>query len=156
MLPATLDPTAIQIASWLAVAFFLAAGVNQIWKLIQRFKDKPPPAEIYERVNKTFAPRTMVEGLQVELHSLRDETHRAFEHQTQTLENKMEANRIERREELRNIETRLDAIMEKGEERAVNLHNRINPVVENTALIKGQMEAFTDSFRALFKRDRHE
>lgn len=47
------------------------------------------------------------------------------------------------REELRQDK---ETLLLKGEERAVNLHNRINPVVENTAHIKGQMEAFTVSF----------
>lgn len=34
-----------------------------------------------------------------------------------------------------------------NEDRAVNLHNRINQTVENTAEIKGGMSAFTESFR---------
>ena len=39
------------------------------------------------------------------------------------------------------------ALMEVGEGRAKDLHDRINPITENTAMIKGQMEAFTSSFQ---------
>ena len=62
---------------------------------------------------------------------------------------------IVRRSEFRRIEAEITelrqqmaASLELGETRSVQLHNRINDVVENTAEIKGRMEAFTQSFEA--------
>lgn len=51
------------------------------------------------------------------------------------------------REELEKLEDKLESISRLGEERGRRLHARIDPLVENTAFIKGQMEAFTESFR---------
>jgi hypothetical protein len=48
--------------------------------------------------------------------------------------------------DLNGVQSKVDQMRSEGEERAVNLHNRINPIVENTAEIKGRMEAFTTSF----------
>ncbi len=47
------------------------------------------------------------------------------------------------------LEGQFQELMRGGEERAVNLHNRLNPVAENVANIKGSMEAFTQSFENL-------
>ncbi len=51
------------------------------------------------------------------------------------------------REEFREMEAELKRISTLGEERGRRLHARIDPLVENTAFIKGSMEAFTESFR---------
>jgi hypothetical protein len=48
MMLAQLLPDAVQVAGWLASAFFIAGGLNQVLKLIDRTKEKPPPIETYE------------------------------------------------------------------------------------------------------------
>jgi hypothetical protein len=50
------------------------------------------------------------------------------------------------KEELKSFGAQLVEIRKDSEERARRLHARIDPVVENTAEIKGRMEAFTQSF----------
>ncbi len=47
------------------------------------------------------------------------------------------------------MRTDTSEILTKGEERAAKLHERMNPVIENLAFIKGQNEAFTTSFNNL-------
>lgn len=47
------------------------------------------------------------------------------------------------------MEKNKDDLIRSADARSSVLHNRINPIVENTAAIKGQMEAFTESFRNL-------
>lgn len=53
--------------------------------------------------------------------------------------------------ELANVRRAVAASESQGEQRAVALHNRINTLVENTASIKGRMEAFTSSLEAFTK-----
>ncbi len=40
-------------------------------------------------------------------------------------------------------------LLETNRESASRLHDRINPLIENTASIKGSMEAFTTTFRSM-------
>jgi hypothetical protein len=47
MILAQIEPNAVQVAGWLASAFFIAAGLNQVLKLIDRAKEEPPPIETY-------------------------------------------------------------------------------------------------------------
>ncbi len=49
-------------------------------------------------------------------------------------------------ERVSKIEIAIGEIQKDSEARAVDLHNRINPLVENTAAIRGGMEAFGKSF----------
>lgn len=41
-------PTSLEIAAWLLAAFAIAAGINQIMRLIDRMREKPSPIETYE------------------------------------------------------------------------------------------------------------
>lgn len=41
-------PTSLEIAAWLLAAFAIAAGINQIMRLIDRMREKPSPVETYE------------------------------------------------------------------------------------------------------------
>ncbi len=135
-----MSPSPTELAAWLAVAFFLAAGVNQIWKLIDRAKDKPPPDEILQRVSREFAPRTMVEGLRGELHTLRDETHHAFEHQTKILKQEMDDNRRERKEDVGDLHEKinevakscaaLEATDELSNQRLLSMDSKLDRLIE--------------------------
>jgi len=40
-------PTSVEIGGWMACLFFLVAGFNQLFKIADRMKEKPPPAETY-------------------------------------------------------------------------------------------------------------
>ena len=61
---------------------------------------------------------------------------------------------VERREldelkrELTTERAAMNDVLKVSEQRSISLHNRINPIIENTAYIKGQMEGFGDAIRA--------
>ena len=37
----------IQLAGWIGSLFFLGGGLNQVLRLMDRFKEQPPPAQTY-------------------------------------------------------------------------------------------------------------
>jgi hypothetical protein len=47
MLIGQIQTDALQVAGWLASLFFIAGGVNQVLKLLDRAREKPPPLETY-------------------------------------------------------------------------------------------------------------
>jgi len=113
--------------SWLVVLTLvtlstLAVNLMNLWRSGQAQK---------REVSFTEQHPTRAEQAQIEARVL--ETERTID----AIRNEMKSDRI--------------ALMEVGEGRAKELHNRINPITENTAMIKGQMEAFTTSFQNFTK-----
>ena len=41
-----MTPDAVHLAGWLGCLFFLAAGINQVFKLVDRSRGHPPPEEL--------------------------------------------------------------------------------------------------------------
>ncbi len=112
---AQLTPDAVQVAGWLASAFFIAGGLNQILKLTDRAKERPPPAETY--VTKV-------------------------EYQRQMQEEQARLIRLEvwmdqwRRE----IRADLTGLGEASEARAHDLHQRVNPLEGQIRAVDAKFE----------------
>jgi len=88
----TLAPDALQTAGWLASAFFLAGGLNQVLKLVDRTREQPPPAQTY---------------------ATKAEQQQRFEDtlaRIERLENRTEQHGQECRADLQRLQQRLDAV----------------------------------------------
>ena len=108
------SPSAVELMAFIGCLFFLAAGINQVMKLLDRNREKPPPAETYTTLKEC---------------SVR---HEAMTIRMERTENEVQAMRAEIKAELNQM-TRLD------EERASGLHERINRVLEAVSELRGEM-----------------
>lgn len=110
------EPGGYQAVGWLLMALAgLGVAINQLLKLVDRMKEKPPPAETY----MTKAQCAVSHG----------ETDRRLD--------RLECEVPEIRAEIRRMVIELDR---KGEERAVAIHNRINQLVEATGEMRGELK----------------
>ena len=119
-IPATAgDSVPLAIAEWLACLAFLVVLLNGLLKLADRVRGKP-----------ISPPNKQLEASQ-----------RALEERVRALE----AGQDKMLSELHQMHV---SLLQTGEERATKMHNRINPLMENTSAIKGSMEAFMTTFRS--------
>lgn len=65
-------PTSLEIGVWIGCLFFLAAGVNQVLKVIDRTKEQPPPRDTYQ-VKGDYVTRREFEALEKAVEKLGDE-----------------------------------------------------------------------------------
>jgi len=108
-----MNPDAVQLAGWLACAFFLAGGVNQVLKLVDRAKEQPPPLETYATKAEVALLRADVQRLESKL-----------DHSLEALQTEMKADRA--------------AANHANELRAVKLHERINDVLAAVSELRGK------------------
>ena len=129
----------LQIASWLAGLAFVVMLVNGGLKLADRLrgeKPRPPNEELDGRVTR----------LEADLASLRGELTENWKRH-EALVAASAAHIHERLETVRKeLDGKLGEQMRAAEEGRTRLHHRMDPVVENTAAIAGQLTAFTKSF----------
>lgn len=110
-----MDPGSAQSIGWLALTAAGAAGAaNQVLKLMDRFKEKPPPSETYVTIKEC---KVM--------------------HSSQELRiGKLECEVAAIRSEIRIMGEDLD---KKDEARAVAIHSRLNDILEKVSLVRGQV-----------------
>jgi hypothetical protein len=108
-----MNPDAVQLAGWLACAFFMAGGINQVLKLFDRAKEQPPPLE-------TYATKAEVSLLRADVQRLEGK----FAHNLEALQIEMRADR--------------DSTKQANEVRAVKLHERINDVLAAVSELRGK------------------
>lgn len=65
-------PTSLEIGGWIGCLFFLAAGVNQVLKVIDRTKEQPPPRDTYQ-VKGDYVTRRELDAIEKDLAGLRTE-----------------------------------------------------------------------------------
>jgi DNA anti-recombination protein RmuC len=112
---AQLTPDAVQVAGWLASAFFVAGGINQILKLTDRTKENPPAVEKYW--TKAEAQR-----------------HREEERERiQQMEQRWEQLR-------REIRADISRLADSSARRAQELHQRINPLEGHIQALDAKVE----------------
>ncbi len=131
--------TPAQLGAWLAALAFVLLLVNAALRLTDRLrgeKPRPPNEELGARVNR----------LEGDLAAVRQELAQGGARQeariaasTQAIADRLEQVRQE-------LDAKLGEQMRAAEEGRNRLHERINPVVANTAAIAGQMTAFTLAF----------
>jgi hypothetical protein len=99
MLASFAQPGPVELAAFLASLLFLVSGVNAVMKLVDRMKEKPPPAETYTTLAQC---RT--------LHTAQDHRISQTECAVESLRQEMKDERGEMMESLRRIHARIDAI----------------------------------------------
>jgi hypothetical protein len=110
-----MDPGSAQAIGWLALTAAGAAGAaNQVLKLMDRFKEKPPPADTYVTIKECKA-----------MHSTQE-----------SRIGKLECEVTAIRTEIKSMGEDLDR---KDEARAVAIHNRLNDILEKLSLVRGQI-----------------
>lgn len=99
---------AVSAAGFLASAFFLAAGFNQVLRLIDRLKEKPVPSETY--VTKTeFQTATAAQARRHEMLEQRlDQAQQARATDRQDVLGEISSLRGEIREDLSRVHERVD------------------------------------------------
>jgi hypothetical protein len=118
------DPNvALNVAVVIGGAYVLLKFWSEVESFLDRRREKPPPAETYQ-VKGDYATRQELRELKQEI--------------TQHLSRQDDF--------LTRVEAQIAVNNRDAEKRAEELHKRINPVLENTGIVRGQMEAFTQSF----------
>ncbi len=62
-------PTPVEIAAWLACLVAVVMGANQVFKLLDRFKEHPPPRDTYQ-LKGEYVTRRELDALSDELDDL--------------------------------------------------------------------------------------
>jgi len=129
----------MQIAAWLTCLLAVFFLINEGGKVLDRWRGKPgqPANESLKLINDALEKRLAT--LEHDFKTERDENEKHISERSRTLFIEIKAVHHE-------LSTKIDRQMELSEESRARLHERINPIVENTAEIKGRMEAFTSSF----------
>ncbi len=113
------DPSSYQSLGWLMVcAVALVAGINQVMRLLDRFKEKPRPADTY--VTKEEHRERVVE-FRTQLADIR----RAREDDTRAVRGDLDGLREQFGTDLRGVHQRID-----------DLPNSIIATLKNTGVIK--------------------
>lgn len=123
-----LDPN-VSTAAIVAVGLYVLLKFwNEVEAFMDRRREKPAPADTYQ-VKGDYATRQ-------ELRELRTEINQHLTRQDVLLTK---------------VEAQIATNNRDAEKRAEELHKRINPVLENTGIVRGQMDAFTQSFENFTK-----
>jgi hypothetical protein len=121
--PMTIDSSVLTAAAVAGGLYILLKFWNEVEAFMDRRKEKPTPADTYQ-LKGDYVTRA-------ELHQLRLEIQNHLQRQDDLLER---------------VEAQIASNNRDAEKRAEELHKRINPVLENTGIVRGQIEAFTQSF----------
>lgn len=126
------EPHAAQSIGWLALAAFsLAGGINQVMAIMDRFKEKPVPADTYATKTdhaKLAADHAKLEVRVAAMDTKIEENFRALDHKRsvsiaglhKAIDEKTTALRVELKEEHRGVQNRLtDVIGKIGELKGV-------------------------------------
>lgn len=62
-------PTSVEIGGWIGCAFFLAAGINQVLKVVDRTKEHPPARDTYQ-VKGDYVTRRELDAIEKDLAGL--------------------------------------------------------------------------------------
>lgn len=108
------DPNSVQSIGWIILCLFaVIAGMNQAARFVDRFKEKPVPADTYVTKEVFQAVvgglRDNVAQLQKDIAAMREEIHNGFY-----------------------------KINEANERRAKEIHDRVNPLLEAAGAIKAK------------------
>jgi hypothetical protein len=105
---------AIEIGGWALAAAAMAGGANQVLKLVDRMKERPPPSETYTTLTQCEHRHHTIGGdiigLRADLHSLRME-----------------------------IRTDLKETAAANEQRSSKLHGRIDDLLEAVSELRGKL-----------------
>lgn len=129
----------IQVGIWLACAFFMMLIINEGFRFMRNLKGdapQPPNAQIDERLTRV---ENSLDKLARDFAEDKKQNEIHMSERSKTIFLKIDTVQSE-------ISERIDRSMSEANESRSRLHDRINPVVENTAEIKGRMDAFTQSF----------
>jgi hypothetical protein len=122
----------VHLAAFIGIAFFLVGGINQILRITDRFKEKPPPSQTYMTKSDCAAQhesiRELSRSLQSEIVALKRERDGVLA--------QMNAQLTDLRRELKSD---IAAIAATDEARVSALHMRINLVLEAVAELKGKV-----------------
>lgn len=108
------SPTGIEVLAFVGSLFFLAAGANQVLKLVGHFKEQPPPSTTYTT--------------KVECRATHDGQHDRIcriEHESQKM-----------RDEIR---FEISEVSRLAEARTGGLHERINQVLAAVSELRGEI-----------------
>ncbi len=138
MIFADLTPTPVQLAGFLACAVFLAAGYNQVMKIVDRWKGRPSPGEVREEAAQLFARQR-----DFEIHIASNEKQFALLEikRDEDLDEASDSRKIiydkidHMRSELFEAERRISAA---GEARIEKVHDRISDVLGEVREIRGK------------------
>ncbi len=138
MMYAALDPSPVQVAAFLAVLFFIAAGYNQVMKMVDRWKGRPSPGEVREEAAQLFARQR-----DFEIHIAANEKQFALLEikRDEDLDEASDSRKIiydkidHMRSELFEAERRISAA---GEARIEKVHDRISDVLGEVREIRGK------------------
>jgi hypothetical protein len=132
------DPP-VQICVWLGCSMFILVGLYYLTQVIAFFKGAkpaPPNEQLDERVTRIENELVLIRS---ELKKDRDDNEQHASTRSSHIYDKIDETRKE-------IDASVAGMAREGEISRKHLHDRINPLVENTAEIKGQMAAFQASF----------
>lgn len=114
-MPASNAQAALFTAGVIVAIGGLAWLADLLWKLADRFKEKPIPSETYATKREMEEVRNRVTGLEKSL----NEGFKAV---------------------AREIADQTEALNDKGEQRAILIHDRINAVLKAVSHIEGRIE----------------
>ena len=122
--------TAVDIGAWLVAFFALVGGFNQVLRLVDRVKEKPPPSLTYQP-RGDYATRQELAGLvhRHELDALKAELTKTLGSLAAQVEEARHESRQDRTEILRALE-----------EKVVAGHKRTDKVLEAVAELRGRVE----------------
>jgi hypothetical protein len=108
------SPTGIEVLAFVGSLFFLAAGANQVLKLVDRNKEQPPPAATYvtlkECANRHEFTRALLDRNDREIEAIKNQ-----------------------------ITCEVGEVTRLAEARTGGLHERINKVLEAVSELRGEV-----------------
>lgn len=126
MLGQMATPGAVELAGWLGCLFFLCAGANQVWKLAERARGKAPKPP-----NEELGATSLLLEQRIDDLEKRDAEHdegrrKLYEH--------IDKVRVE-------LMHQMQRVIDAGEQRTVQTHNRINEVLSAVSKVQGALES---------------
>ncbi len=142
--PSLPDPNSYTAVGWFIVtAAAVAAGWNQIDDLIGRKKSKPPAGELQLTATGLSHRVTKLEESYAEIRSELSETRTALmrdnDERRQAIEHKLDALRAETKADLREFGAKLDRLTTGNEERVLELHRRVDAILDAVAELRGRI-----------------
>lgn len=137
MLLAQAMPPSVEVAGFLGCLFFLAAGSNQVIKLVASLKEKPSATEVKEQAHELFAKNERLDE-----HIAADvQTHSALQAQIKAVDQDV---KIFRQEVQNNGETRRKSIegkLETSHSQLFTLISKQNETMQSLAIGQAAVNA---------------
>lgn len=115
--------TPVALASWVAIAVFLIGGANQVGKLMDRFRDRPPTTELRAELVDRFVDReTFQRHAEEDVRRMQDVERALGDLRTELVEQERRA-------------------ADAQDRRLADIHSRVNDVLRAVSELKGRVDA---------------